>query len=356
MSSLLTLSVGVLAIVTGILHISYSPVLTVLEPFVPPLVQSAIGFSSALTGFVLLASGYGLNQGYRAAWYVAVVLLPLTTIQGLVQASPLAFPLVIGSLIAVAVLVIQRDQFNNSSGLSTAQVAAGGAVLGVQAYGTVGAFTLRDEFTNVDTVLDAFYFTLVTASTVGYGDITATTQTTRLFAMTVLILGTASFAAAIGVLLGPLIEARLAAGLGRIQTRQLRNLQDHVLILGTGELTQPMVSELEGRTEFVVVTRDQPLADELTTRGALAVVGDPSDEATLQRANIEEAAAVIAATPTDAEDVLGALTTDALAPDVRIVAAATNAENVSKLRRAGADIVLDPSYIGAKLAIDAADA
>lgn len=354
--ALLTLGVGAIAIITGIIYIGTSPVLGILEPYIPDLVQSAIGFSSTITGFTLLAAGYGLSRGNRVAWYTAAVLLPLLTVQGIVQATPLAVPLVVGSLLAIVVLIVHRDRFSNTSGLTTAQIAVAGAIIGVQLYGTVGAFTLRDQFTGIETPLDAFYFTLVTASTVGYGDITATTQATRLFAMTVLVFGTASFAAAIGVLLGPLIEARLAAGLGRIQNRQLRNLQDHVLLLGAGDLTQPMISELEERTEFVVVTRDQAMVDELTSRGVLAVAGDPSEEATLERVNIHQASAVITATTTDADDVLGALTTEALAPDVRIVAAATNAENVSKLRRAGADVVLDPSYIGAQLAIDAAQA
>lgn len=351
----LTILVGLLGIVTGIVHISYSPVLTVLEPYIPPIVRSAIGFTSTITGFVLLAAGYGLGQGYRSAWYIAVILLPLAAAQGLIQASPLAIPLVVGALLAEAIILLHRRRFPNPSGLSSVQLAAASAVVGVQVYGTVGGYTLRDEFTGIDTVLDAFYFTLVTASTVGYGDITATTQSARLFAMSVLIFGTASFGAAIGVLLGPLIEARLAAGLGRIQNRQLRNLHDHVILLGTGELTQPMISELEDNAEFVVVTRDPALADELTTRGVLAVTGDPSDEATLERVNIDQAQAVIAATSTDADDVLGALTANSLAPGIRIVAAATNAENVSKLRRAGADVVLDPSYIGAQLLIDSID-
>jgi voltage-gated potassium channel len=75
-------------------------------------------------------------------------------------------------------------------------------------YGTVGACALRDDFEGVVTLLDAFYFAVVTMSTVGYGDMTPTSQVARLFGLSFLVVGTASFAVALGALLGPAIQAR----------------------------------------------------------------------------------------------------------------------------------------------------
>jgi hypothetical protein len=94
-------------------------------------------------------------------------------------------------------------------------------------------------------------------------------------------------------------------------------------------------------------------------RYAAALVGHHADaddlvQETLMRARIEEARAVIVATNNDAEDALAVLTARHLNPDVTIVAAATNRENVGKLRRAGADTVISPATIGGHLLVESA--
>ena len=83
-------------------------------------------------------------------------------------------------------------------------------------------------------------------------------------------------------------------------------------------------------------------------------VADPSDEASLERAQIREARAVIAATNNDADDALAVLTARDLNPEITIVAAATNRENISKLKRAGADTVISPAMIGGHLLVESA--
>jgi voltage-gated potassium channel len=132
-----------------------------------------------------------------------------------------------------------------------------------------------------------------------------------------------------------------------------------VLVLGYGDLTEPLVEELEG-TEFVVVTPDSDHAATLRNHDIDVILGDPSDDEPLQDAGIERARAVIAATNDDAADAFAILTARELNPGARIVAAATVRDNVEKLRRAGADTVLSPAVIGGQLlvrsALDDADA
>jgi voltage-gated potassium channel len=273
--------------------------------------------------------------------------------QGLIQSSPASIPLIALSVVSIPTLLVNRDAFNRELALSAAQIGSALALVGVQLYGTVGAYSLRDQFNNVDTVLDAFYFTLVTASTVGYGDVTGQSQVARLFTMSLVVLGTASFAVAIGVLLGPLIETRLAERLKRARTRELDVLEDHVVVLGSGSLLDPIVEELSDRVPFAVVTQDQSVVETLEKRGETVLNADPGDEATLERVNIQNAQVAIVATENDAEDAFAALTVREVAPEIRIVAAVTDTENLSKLRRAGADTVVDPASIGAFLLVDA---
>lgn len=350
----LTGIVAVLSIVTGIANITATAFIGPLAEFIPPAIQRTAGFTGAMTGFLMLLSAYGLKRGLYAAWWSTLVLLPLTAIQGLVQSSPLSIPLVIVSLLAMPNLLASRSQFDREIQLTNTQIAAGLALVGAQAYGTLGTYALREEFGEVETVLDAFYFTLVTASTVGYGDATPVTQEARLFGMSVLLVGTASFAVALGALLSPVIEARFAAALGKMNDAELATLNDHVLVLGYGELTEPILQELDGRAPFVVVTDHDERADRLADRDLLVLRGDPSDEGTIERAGLERARAVVVATDTDAEDALTVLTVRQLRPDVRIVAAATDRENVVKIKRAGADSVISPATIGGRLMVQSA--
>jgi voltage-gated potassium channel len=352
-SILLPTLVALLSFVTGVANIT-SPISGVLGTTIPASFQQAAGFTGALTGFTLLLSIVGLRRRLRIGWYLTVVLLPVSALQGVVQSSPLSAPLIALSLISLPTLLVNRRRFDRPIDLSTAQLAAGAALLGAQVYGTVGTWALREEFTNVETLTDAFYYTLVTASTVGYGDVTPVSERATLFGMSVVVLGTASFAIALGSLLGPAIEKRFSEVLGNMTDAQLDLLENHVVVLGFGDLTEPILDELVGVTEFVVVTPDQETAARLQQRDIPVLTDDPSDEAPLERAGIHEARAVVAATNDDAQDALGILTARALNPEVNIVAAATDRENVEKLRRAGADTVISPAVIGGHLIVQSA--
>ena len=350
---LLPTLVAVLSFATGVANIT-APIGGTLGNAIPESFQLAAGFTGALTGFTLLVSVAGLRRRLRAAWYLTVVLLPVSAFQGVVQSSPLSAPLVALSLISLPTLLVNRHRFDRGFDLSTAQLAAGAALLGAQVYGTVGTWALREEFTNVQTLTDAFYYTLVTASTVGYGDVTPASERATLFGMSVVLLGTASFAIALGTLLGPAIEKRLSEALGNMTDAQLDLLENHVVVLGYGDLTEPILDELASATEFVVVTPDNEKVARLQQRDIPVLTDDPSDEAPLTRAGIHDATAAVAATNDDAQDALGILTARALNPELNIVAAATDRENVEKLRRAGADTVISPAVIGGHLLVQSA--
>jgi voltage-gated potassium channel len=347
--------VALLSIATGIAAIG-SPVdpESPLAPLIPLVVQQTAGFTGTLTGFLMLASVLALRRGLRLGWTATVVLLPVTAGQGLLQGSEFSFPLVVLSVVSFPVVLLNYRHFDRAYDPSPTQLAAWASLVGAQVYGTAGAYALREDFAGVDSLVDAFYFTVVTGSTVGYGDITPQTQVARLFGVSVLVVNVAAFAVALGVLLTPAIEARLTTALGRMTDTELELLHDHVLVLGYGELTEPILQELRGDVEIVVVTGDAARAQPLTERGFEVLVADPSDEETLDRARVDEARAVVAATQSDAEDALAILTARQLNPDVRIVAAASQRENVNKLKRAGADTVISPASIGARLLAESA--
>ncbi|WP_299265843.1 NAD-binding protein [Halorientalis sp.] len=352
---LLVTLVAVLSFATGVVYIGTTQV-GPLDAYVPESVEQAAGFTGALTGFLMLASALGLRRGLRVAWYSTALLLPATAVQGLAQSGQSRYPLALVALSLLSLPFVLRDygRFDRRVDLSITQLAAMAALVGTTVYGTAGTYRLRAEFENVETLLDAVYYTIVTASTVGYGDAVPVTQQARLFSVSVLILGVASFTLALGSLLGPAVEARFAHTLGIMTERQFGLLEDHVIVLGYGDMTEAIIEELSGSTPFVVITPDQDAAAALSARDVAVLSADPSDEEPLQRASIENARAMVAATDSDANDALAILTAKSLTPEVRVVAGATDRENVEKLRRAGADTVISPMVIGGHLLVESA--
>ena len=346
--------VGVLSLATGLTNITVGVTEGFVADFVPDFVQETAGFTGTLTGFLMLLCVWGLRRRLRIAWYATLLLLPLTALQGIVQASVYSLPLVVFSLLSIPTLVLNRHRFDRTLTFSTAQLAALLALSGTLAYGTIGSFALREEYDGIGTLTDAFYYTIVTATTVGYGDITPQTQQARLFGASLVVLGAASFAVALGSVLGPAIEARFARALGTMTDTEYNLLEDHVLVLGYGDLTEPLLEELDADREYVVITQDTDIARSLRERGYEVLVGDPSDDDPLLNAGIEHASAAIVATNSDAEDAFAILTARELNPAVRIVAAASARDNIEKLRRAGADAVMSPAVIGGRLLVRSA--
>ncbi|WP_336328387.1 NAD-binding protein [Halovenus sp. HT40] len=343
------LLVALLSLATGLTNIAVGVTIGgPLTPYVPEVVQEAAGFTGAVTGFLLLLSAWSLRHRHRAGWYATMLLLPVTAAHGLIQATAYSLPLVVLSLLSMPALAYNYRRFDRPASLSNTQIAALIALTGTLGYGTVGTYALREEFGQVNSVLDAFYYTVVTASTVGYGDVTPLSQEARVFSLSVVVLGTASFAVALGSVLGPAIEARFAHALGTMTETEYDLLENHIVILGHGDLTEPLIEEL-GDEEFVIVTPNAEMVTRYRNRNINVISGNPSDEQPLHDANIGEARAVIAATEHDAEDAFAILTARELSPDTRIIAAATARENIQKLRRAGADTVLSPAMIGGQL-------
>ena len=191
---------------------------------------------------------------------------------------------------------------------------------------------MRENFVGVETVTDAFYYIVVTGTTVGYGDATPTTQVTKLFTLSVIVLGTGAFTVATGSLIVPALESRISSAFGTMTASELT-----------------LLDELATTADVVVVTPDADAASTLGERDVSVLTADPTDEGPLLDARIDAARGVVVATADDARDALAVVAARALNPEVNIVAAATDQRHVDKLEAVGADAVISPAVIGGRL-------
>jgi voltage-gated potassium channel len=213
----------------------------------------------------------------------------------------------------------------------------------------VGAYGLRGQFLELDSWGDAVYYVVVTIATVGYGDITPVTAEARWFSLSIILFGTGAFTVAVGALIGPAIESRMATAFGVMTASELTLLEDHVVVLGYGDVTASLLEELGDETEVVVVTPDEETVASLQGEGVNLLTGDPTDEDVLRDARVGTASGVVVGSNDDARDVLAVIATKNVNPDIRTVAAATAEKHVEKFRAVGADEVINPRSIGGRL-------
>lgn len=192
------------------------------------------------------------------------------------------------------------------------------------------------------TGIDALYYSTVSVTTTGYGDIVPVTDRARLVTIFVV---TPMRVAFLILVVSTTVEVLAASSryLIRVQ-RWRRTVNEHYVICGYGtkgrSAAASLVSQGVGRETVVIVEKDPGAGDEANRDGFTVVVGDCTRETVLKRANVERAKGVVVAVDRDDTAVLATLTARLLNSQMRLVAAVREEENSRILRRGGASVVI----------------
>jgi voltage-gated potassium channel len=217
------------------------------------------------------------------------------------------------------------------------------AIAGLIAFGTVGIkFLLGLPW------FDCFYFTLITLTTIGYGEPPGMTEEARYFTTVLILSGVSTIGYALSIAARAVLEFELIATFGkRRMFKDISKLSGHYIICGAGRIGARVIREIARRGEdFVVIEGDEVTADKMLSQGYLVLMGDATSDDVLKAAGIERARGLVCAVSSDPDNLYITLTARDLNKEIMIVARANDESAVARLHKAGANKVVSPAISG----------
>ena len=213
------------------------------------------------------------------------------------------------------------------------------------ALGTVGYMLIENW-----SMLDSLYMTVITLSTIGYGEVHAVSQTGRIFTLVLIFLGVGFFLYVIGNVVQFLVEGRIRLILGRLKLdKKIGQLNNHYIVCGYGRMGRALCRYLTQKNlEFVAIEKNADRIPVMNQDGILYISGEATAEENLLKAGLKRASNLITALGTDADNVFLVLLAKGLNPNLYVVARASQNASKMPLYTAGADIVVSPFDVGAR--------
>jgi voltage-gated potassium channel len=214
-----------------------------------------------------------------------------------------------------------------------------GAIVLVLLGGTIG-FMLIEHYDP----FDAFYMTITTITTVGYGEIFGLDRAGRIFNSFLIFFGVTTMLLAIGGMTQTVIELELNQFFGKRRIRRMIDkLENHYIVCGYGRVGQGAAQELKrAGVQFVVMDMNMDNVERAIKSDMLAVLADANRDDNLIDVGILRAKGLIATLSSDADNLFLILSAKALNPKLQVSARVAEEKTEQKMRLAGADYVFAP--------------
>jgi voltage-gated potassium channel len=198
-----------------------------------------------------------------------------------------------------------------------------------------------------DEFLDALYMTVITISTVGFGEIHKLSSGGKIFTMLLIVLSFTTYAYALTTISTYFFEGQLKLFINGYGTKAIQKMHDHVIICGFGRNGQQVARELKAfQQPYIIIDQSSDVIKKSNETEGNYIEGDATQDEVLIKANIKVAKAIITTLPIDADNLYVVLTARTLNAKLEIVSRASDESSERKLRMAGVNNVVMPERVG----------
>ncbi|TVZ55701.1 voltage-gated potassium channel [Lutibacter sp. Hel_I_33_5] len=199
-----------------------------------------------------------------------------------------------------------------------------------------------------DTFVNSLYMTVITITTVGFGEIHPLSPEEKIFTIFLILTSISIFGYTISSFTEYIVSGQLIKQLKlqRVQ-KTIEKLEGHTIVCGYGRNGKQAILKLKNyQKDFVIVEKNKELIENLEENKVLHIDGDATTDEALLRAGILKAENLITALPSDADNLFVVLTAKQLNPNCKIISRASKETSYNKLKIAGANNVIMPDKLG----------
>lgn len=196
--------------------------------------------------------------------------------------------------------------------------------------------------------LDALYMTIITMTTVGFGEIHPLNEQEKIFTIFLILISIVVYAYSVTALSEYLVNGKLLQLLKLRKVQQkIQNLKNHTIVCGYGRNGKQAVIKLKNfNMPCVVIEKDKALIEQLERDNILYVEGDATQDESIQKAAVHNAKSLITSLASDADNLFVVLSARQLNKEMIIISRASNESSINKLKIAGANNIIMPDKIG----------
>lgn len=213
----------------------------------------------------------------------------------------------------------------------------------VVSVGVIGYMTISG-----DSFIDALYFTIITMTTVGFGELHPLNDNEKLFTIFLILVSISVYGYSVTALTEYLANGKILQRLKNKKVqKKIKNLKNHTIVCGYGRNGKQAVTKLKKfNMPCVVIEKDKELIEELEHSNILFIEGDATDDEAIKKASLENAKSLITALPSDADNLFVVLSARQINSKFIIISRASNESSYNKLKIAGATNIIMPDKIG----------
>ena len=195
--------------------------------------------------------------------------------------------------------------------------------------------------------IDAIYMTVITITTVGYGEVMPLSPSEKIFVSLLIISSIFIVGYAISVITEYILSKNIGVLRQKKVQRKLESMHNHIIVCGFGRNGKQAAQKLLAYNRpFVIIEKNEEVIDRFSDENTLFILGNAIEDEILLKAGIERASTLICATPSDADNLFVVLSARQMNKNLKIISRASEETSYKKMKLAGADNVIMPDKIG----------